>query len=59
MAARAASLAAKETGCCSFFRFDLTLTAGKVAMVVTTDEPHETVLAALATSARSKIASSA
>ena len=47
VAGRAASLAAKETGCCSFFAFDLTITDGKVDMVVSTEPPHETVLAAL------------
>lgn len=48
VAARAATLATKETGCCSFFRFDLTITDGKVDMVVATESPHEAVLAALA-----------
>ena len=36
VAARAASLAAKETGCCSFFTFDLTISDGTVAMAVST-----------------------
>ncbi len=48
VAARAAGLAAKETGCCSFFTFDLTITDGRVAMVVSTAPGHEPVLAALA-----------
>ena len=52
VAARAARLAAKETVCCSFFRFDLVATDGRVAMVVSTESPHEVVLAALAERAR-------
>jgi hypothetical protein len=48
VAARAASVAAKETGCCSFFTFDLTITDGEVAMIVTTTPTHEPVLAARA-----------
>ena len=48
VAAGAADLATRETVCCSFFRFDLAMTDGKVVLVVTTDPPHETVLAALA-----------
>lgn len=47
-AARAADLATRETVCCSFFRFDLTITDGRVAMVVSTGSQHEAVLAALA-----------
>jgi hypothetical protein len=54
VAARAANLATKETGCCSFFRFDLTITDGRVEMVVATDAPHEAVLAALAARAEAK-----
>jgi len=51
VAARAVDLATRETVCCSFFRFDLTMTDGKVAMVVSTRSPHEAELAALATRA--------
>lgn len=54
VAARAASLATKETGCCSFLRFDLTMTDGKVGMGVATESPHETVLAALVARAEAK-----
>ena len=57
VAGRAASLAAKETGCCSFFAFDLTMTDGKVGMVVSTESPHERVLAALASRANTLIGS--
>ena len=46
VAARAASLAAKETGCCSFFTFALTITEGMVAMTVATEPDHQVVLAA-------------
>lgn len=55
VAARAAGLAAQETGCCSFFTFDLTITEGKVDMLVSTGPAHEPVLAELATRARSKM----
>lgn len=59
VAGRAASLAAKETGCCSFFAFDLTITDGTVSMAVSTESPHETVLAALAARANTMIGSAA
>lgn len=52
VAARAARLAAKETVCCSFFRFDLVATDGRIALVVSTESPNEVVLAALAERAR-------
>ena len=55
VAARAATLAAKETACCSFFRFDLTITDGEVGMRVSTAKVHEDVLAALTARAQSKI----
>lgn len=54
VAARAANLAAKETACCSFFRFDLTMTHGTVEMVVSTDSQHEAVLAALVARAEAR-----
>lgn len=47
VAARAAGLAAKETGCCSFFTFALAITEGTVSMTVSTEQEHRTVLAAL------------
>jgi hypothetical protein len=34
-AARAAELAAAETGCCSFFTFTITVTAGRLLMDIT------------------------
>jgi hypothetical protein len=46
-AARAAGLAVKEAGCCSFFNFDLSIGDGKVSMTVSTSAPHADVLAAL------------
>ena len=55
VAARAARLAAKETVCCSFFRFDLVATDGRVALVVSTESPHEVVLAALAERAKATL----
>ncbi|MEW2356266.1 hypothetical protein [Spirillospora sp. NPDC029432] len=48
VAARAAELATRETGCCSFFTFTLTTTGGALALDVTVDEPHIEVLDALA-----------
>lgn len=55
VAARAAQLAAKETACCSFFRFDVVATDGRVAMVVSTESPHEVVLAAMAERAKATL----
>ena len=46
-AARAAGLAVKETGCCSFFDFDLFIGEGKVSMTVSTSTTHAAVLTAL------------
>ncbi|MGI5203624.1 hypothetical protein ACQEU6_18870 [Spirillospora sp. CA-108201] len=47
-AARAAELAARETGCCSFFAFTLTATGGALALEISTDDRHTEVLDALA-----------
>src|SRR5262245_37548594 len=47
VAARAAALALKESGCCSFFTFDLAIAAGGASLVVSTAPSHEDVLAAL------------
>ena len=55
VAARAAGLAAQETGCCSFFTFGLTVTDGTVSMTVSTEAAHGTVLAALRARAQAKI----
>lgn len=55
VAGRAASLAAKETGCCSFFTFNLKITEGTVAMTVSTAAAHEPVLAALAARAEAQL----
>jgi hypothetical protein len=57
VAARAASLAAKETGCCSFFTFGLTITDGTVSMTISTEQEHRTVLAALGARAQAKVRS--
>ena len=46
-AARAAGLAVRETGCCSFFTFELAITDGQIAMEVSTGPAHAEVLAAL------------
>lgn len=55
-ASRAASLAVREAGCCSFFTFALTISAGAVDLVVSTAETHATVLAALGARAERLIA---
>lgn len=57
VAARAASLAAKETGCCSFFTFDLRISDGTVFMTVSTEPAHATFLAALGARARANLGS--
>ena len=54
VAARTAALAVKETGCCSFFTFDLTITDGSVALVMSAPG-HPDVLAALRARAESRI----
>jgi hypothetical protein len=54
-AARAAGLAVKETGCCSFFTFELTMTDGNVALAISTTPAHKSVLAALGARAESRI----
>lgn len=54
VAARAASLVVKETGCCSFFSFDLAITEGSVVLVVSTAPGHDDVLAALAAHAQTR-----
>lgn len=57
VAARAAGLATKETGCCSFFTFGLTITGGTVSMTVSTGQEHRAVLAALGARAQVKVGS--
>ncbi|TYB48942.1 hypothetical protein [Actinomadura chibensis] len=52
VAGRAAELAARETGCCSFFTFTLTATGGALALQAGVDERHTGVLDALAARAR-------
>jgi hypothetical protein len=47
-AARMAELAAAETGCCSFFTFALTATAGALTLDITVPQQYAPVLAALA-----------
>jgi hypothetical protein len=46
-AARAAELAARENGCCSFFTFTLTIADGTLALEVTVPPEHVDVLEAL------------
>jgi hypothetical protein len=48
LAGTAATLAARETGCCSFFTFTLTLSAGELTVGISVGEPHVAVLDALA-----------
>ena len=54
-AGRAASLAAKETGCCSFFTFELKITDGSVSIMVYAAPAHAPVLAALAARAQAQL----
>ena len=53
MAGTAASLAVRETACCSFFTFTLTVTAGELTLGISVGEPHIEVLDALAARAAS------
>ncbi|TDD19680.1 hypothetical protein [Nonomuraea diastatica] len=46
-AARAAGLAARENGCCSFFTFTLTIAGGRLTLEVTVPAEHVDVLDAL------------
>ncbi|MGP4028734.1 hypothetical protein [Actinomadura sp. 3N407] len=48
VAARAAGLAVRETGCCSFFTFALTAAGGALTLEVSVAGPHVEVLDALA-----------
>lgn len=59
IAARAAALAANETGCCSFFAFDLTIRDGELALGVSTAPAHQEVLAALTARAESQVGAGA
>jgi hypothetical protein len=47
VAATAAGLLMRETGCCSFFTFTMTATAGGLDLDVSVAPPHTDVLAAL------------
>jgi hypothetical protein len=51
VAARAADLAVRETGCCSFFTFTLTATGGQVWLEVSVPDGQVEVLDALAAAA--------
>ena len=55
VAARAARLAAKETGCCSFFGFDLSLREGAMTMTVSTGAEHTDVLASFGVRASARL----
>ncbi|WP_207947325.1 hypothetical protein [Actinomadura sp. 7K507] len=48
VAGRAAELAARETGCCSFVTFTLTATGGDLALHVSVGDRHIEVLDVLA-----------
>ena len=52
---RAAGLAVKETGCCSFFVFDLFIADGTVSLGIETGASHEGVLTALAARAEAQL----
>ena len=47
VASRAAALAVKESGCCSFFAFELSIGDGEVTLSVGTAAVHQDLLAAL------------
>jgi hypothetical protein len=47
MAGTAATLAAREIGCCSFFTFTLTLSTGELSLGVLVGDPHTAVLDAI------------
>ncbi|MFG2004209.1 hypothetical protein ACGFNU_34120 [Spirillospora sp. NPDC048911] len=47
VAARAAELAARETGCCSFFTFTLSITGGALTLEISVSDQHADVLDAL------------
>ncbi|SER81340.1 hypothetical protein [Lentzea albida] len=49
VAARAADLAVRETGCCSFFTFELTATGGALSLAISVPRSRAEVLDALAT----------
>ena len=53
VAGTAAALAARETACCSFFTFELTITDGTLHLAVSAPSAHSDVLAALADRAES------
>lgn len=48
VAARAADLLVRETGCCSFFTFTLTATGGRVSLDIAVPDGYVDVLEALA-----------
>lgn len=52
---QAAGLAVKETGCCSFFAFDLAIADGAVSLGIEAGPGHEVVLTALATRAHALV----
>ena len=52
VAARAADLSVRETGCCSFFEFSLVATGGHLTLQVRTPPEHVAVLDALVERAR-------
>ena len=54
VAVRAASLATRETACCSFFTFGLTITQARVSMSVSAEPGYTSVITALAARAQAK-----
>lgn len=54
-AARAAALAVEESGCCSFFAFDIAIRDGEVVLGVATAPAQREVLAALTARAESRV----
>lgn len=58
VAARAADLAARESGCCSFFTFTLRITDGTTILEIATPAAYVTVLDALVARAQDSRSSS-
>lgn len=55
--ARVADLLVRETGCCSFFTFTLTVTGGRASLEVAVPDGHVDVLDALADRAAAGVGS--
>jgi len=59
VASRAAHLAVREAGCCSFFSFGLDVGDGTLALTVSAPPAYQAVLTALATRAEARLGAGA